>query len=80
MVAAPFIPKSCAYFKALFIAAYIMAPCPVSSAGTPTKTPFCKLSCFLTAKTLAISAMLLRVNGDSIPEEGEKNAGKYLLP
>lgn len=56
-----------------------MAPSGDSYAGTPTSTPFCRFSCFLTAKTFAIYGSELRVKGDRAPEEGEKKPGKYLL-
>ena len=80
VVAAPVMCWSWAYFKACWIAFSIFYAFSVSWLGTATKVPVWSPSLFWTTSISAISSILSIEIGDSIPEEGAKKAGKYLLP
>ena len=45
--------------------------------GTATNTPFFKFNIYFLNNNLAISYVELRLEGDLIPEDFEKKAGKY---
>jgi hypothetical protein len=45
--------------------------------GTETNTPFDKFNFYFSNNNFAMSKVDCNVKGDFIPEDAEKNAGKY---